>query len=62
MVESAGVAVRVFAIDGGAAFVLGQQLLDFPIVHFRADRELQVFLGNRIPVLRRKDGSATLRT
>lgn len=30
---------------------LGQQLLHFPVIHPGADRELEVLLGDRVPVL-----------
>jgi hypothetical protein len=36
----------------GAAFViLGQELLDLPVVLLNTDRELKIFTGDRIPVL-----------
>jgi hypothetical protein len=44
---------RVFGllVYGAAFVILGQELLDLPVVLLNADRELKIFTGDRIPVL-----------
>lgn len=51
MVVRARVAIRILGVDGCAAIFLGQELLDFPVVHSGADGKLEIFLGDGVPVL-----------
>jgi hypothetical protein len=50
--EQATVVLRMFSILGDGSIEVGQErLLDFPVVHFGSDAELEIFLGDRIPIL-----------
>jgi hypothetical protein len=46
-----GASVLGLVVDGSALVLLGQELLDFPIVLLDADGKLEVFAGDRVPVL-----------
>ena len=48
-VHSAG--VFGILVDCISAVVFGEEFLDFPVVLLGADRELEVFAGDGIPVL-----------
>jgi hypothetical protein len=51
VIVTARVTILIISVDRGSTFVFGEKLLDFPVVGPGADRELEIFLGNRIPVL-----------
>lgn len=45
---------RVFGllVNGATLVVLGKEFFDFPIVLLDTNRELEIFTGDRIPILR----------
>lgn len=51
VVVGAGLTIRVVGVYCSSALVFGEELLHFPVVHPGSHRELEVFLGDRIPVL-----------
>lgn len=51
MVVAAGLAIGVVGVHGGSAVLLGQQLLNLPVVHPCPDGELEVLAGDGVPVL-----------
>lgn len=51
MVVRAGLGIWVVHVDSAPALLLGQQLLDLPVVHPSSNREFQIFLGDGVPVL-----------
>jgi hypothetical protein len=44
---------RVFGllVNGATLIVLGKEFFDFPIVLLNTNRELEIFTGDRIPIL-----------
>lgn len=58
MIIRARLGVWVVRIHGGPVILLGEQLLDLPVVHPSSNRELEVFPGDRVPELQHISESA----
>lgn len=52
MVHGGRIFGRRSLVDGAATFLFGQKLLDFPDILLRADAEFEIFLCDRVPVLK----------
>ena len=43
--------IRIVSVDCRSSIVFGEELFDFPVIYPGADRELEIFPRDRIPVL-----------
>lgn len=50
-VVAARLSIRIICVDGAAALIFSEEFLNLPIVHAGANRELEIFLGDGVPVL-----------
>ena len=51
VIHAAGILGVGVGVDGGSTIFLWEEFLDLPSVWLDADRELKIFLGDRIPKL-----------